>query len=240
MTQLHAASRSDVGRVRESNEDAVAVGDRLAVVADGMGGPPGGDVASAVAVSLVEAAYTGRSVDELQAAVRAANRAIWERASATKRLEGMGTTVCAAGLTDDGCLAVVNVGDSRAYVMHEGALRRLTHDHSVTAELVARGELGESEAHLHPMHGYLTRALGVGPTVEIDTATYPAVEGDRLLLCSDGLFNEVCDDEIASVLAGAHDVRAAAEDLVDLARSRGGRDNISVVVGDVVASKAER
>lgn len=136
MMNLKAASRTELGRVRDNNEDAVVGSDRLAVVADGLGGHPGGEIASAVAVSLVQAAYTGRSLDELQAAVRAANRAIWDRAGADGELEGTGTTICAAGLTEDGNLAVVNVGDSRAYVLRGGSLRQLTHDHSVTAELV--------------------------------------------------------------------------------------------------------
>src|SRR5207245_2249775 len=119
----------------DNNEDAVVTGDQVAAVADGMGGHPGGEVASAVAVALVQAAFTGRSLDELEAGVRAANRAIWDRAGASPALEGMGTTICAAGLTGDGTLAVVNVGDSRAYVLRNDSLTQLTDDHSVTAEL---------------------------------------------------------------------------------------------------------
>jgi protein phosphatase len=211
MPKLKAASRTEIGRVRDNNEDAVVSSDRLAVVADGMGGHPGGEVASAVAVSLVQAAYTGRSLDELQAAVRAANRVIWDRAGGNAELEGMGTTICAAGLTDDGSLAVVNVGDSRAYVLRDGSLRQLTHDHSLTAELVLRGELSEREALDHPLRGVLTRALGVGPDVEADSATHRATAGDRLLLCSDGLVNEVPNDEIASVMAATEDVQATAD-----------------------------
>lgn len=233
--RLTAVTRTETGRVRENNEDAVASSDRLAVVADGMGGHPGGEIASAAAVSLLQAAYTGRSLDELHAAVRAANRAIWDRASATEELEGMGTTVCAAGLTDDGCLAIVNVGDSRAYVLHDGALHQLTRDHSVTADLVSRGELSESEARSHPLHGYLTRALGAGPDVEPDATAHPAIVGDRLIMCSDGLSNEVPDDEIASLAAGTEDIGAAADRLVELAQDRGGHDNISVVIADICA-----
>jgi PPM family protein phosphatase len=233
MIRLKIASRCELGHVRENNEDAIVASNSLAVVADGMGGHPGGEVASSIAVSLVEAAYTGRSIDELEAAVRAANRAIWDRSSSSGDLEGMGTTVCAVGVTDDGYLAVVNVGDSRAYLMHHGQLRQLTHDHSVTAELVARGELSEREAQDHPMHGYLTRALGVGPTVEADSATHPATVGDRLLLGSDGLFNEVPDEDIAVQMADAQSVRTVADGLVDLATARGGRDNISVIVADI-------
>lgn len=235
MLELKTASRTDIGRVRDDNEDAVVSNDHLAAVADGMGGHPGGAVASAVAVALVQAAFTGRSLDELEAAVRAANRAIWDRAGAGAELEGMGTTVCAVGLTGDGGLGVVNVGDSRACVLRNGSLSQLTEDHSVTAELVRRGELSEEDALEHPHRNILTRALGVGPDVEIDSAAHSVVEGDRVLVCTDGLFNEVPNDEIASLMAATEDRKATADVLVELALSRGGRDNVSVVVADVSA-----
>jgi protein phosphatase len=235
MTKLRAASRTEIGRVRDNNEDAVMSSDHLAVVADGMGGHPGGEIASAVAVSLVQAAYTGRSLDELQAAVRAANRAIWDRAAGNAELEGMGTTICAAGLTDDGNLAVVNVGDSRAYVLHDGSLRQLTHDHSLTAELVRRGELSEQEALDHPLRGVIYRALGIGPDVELDSVTQCVTAGDRFLVCCDGLVNEVPDHEIASIMTATKDIHATADELVELALSRGGRDNVSVVIAEISA-----
>jgi PPM family protein phosphatase len=114
-------------------------------------------------------------------------------------------------------------------------LTQLTDDHSVTAELVRRGELSEQEALDHPHRGVLTRALGVGPDVELDSAAHPAVEGDRLLVCTDGLFNEVPNDEIASVMAATEDLQATADALVELALSRGGRDNVAVVVAEISA-----
>ncbi len=231
--KLRTASRMDIGSVRENNEDAVVCDERLVVVADGMGGHPGGEVASTVAVALVQAVFTGRSLDELEAGVRAANRAIWDRADGSGELEGMGTTVCAVGLTQDGRLAVVNVGDSRGYMLRDRSLTQLTDDHSVTAELVRRGELSEREALDHPHRGVLTRALGVGPDVEPDSASHPAIEGDRLLVCTDGLFNEVPNEEIASTMAAADDIQATANSLVELALSRGGRDNISVVIAEI-------
>lgn len=233
MTRLNTATRCELGLVRDNNEDAVVATDRLAVVADGMGGHPGGEVASAVAASLVQAAFTGRSLDELQAAVRAANRAIWERASGNPELEGMGTTVCAVGLTDDGNLAVVHVGDSRVYVMRDRSLRQITEDHSLTAELVRRGELTDQAAREHPQRGVITRVLGSGPQVEPDGTTHHAALGDRLLLCTDGLFNELGDDEIATIMTTNQDLHATAQELVDLALSRGGRDNVSVVVAEI-------
>lgn len=233
--KLRTAGRTDIGRVRDNNEDAVLSDERFAAVADGMGGHPGGGVASTVALALLQAAFTGRSLDELEAAVRAANRAIWDRAGGSGELEGMGTTVCAVGLIQDGRLGVVNVGDSRAYLLRDGSLRQLTDDHSVTGELVRRGELSEQEALGHPHHSVLTRALGGGPDIEVDSAAQPAIEGDRLLVCTDGLFNEVPPDAIASSMAETGDVRATAQSLVELALAKGGHDNVSVVVADVCA-----
>jgi serine/threonine protein phosphatase PrpC len=233
--KLDAAGRTDIGRVREANDDAVLTTPALVGVADGMGGAPGGALAAGLAVALVQAAFTGRSADELAAAVRAANRAIWERARASAELEGMGTTICAAGLLEDGGLAVVNVGDSRLYLAHDGSLTRLTHDHSVTADLVRRGELTADEALGHPHRHVLTRALGVGPEVDLDVVTHPATAGDRLLACTDGLVDHVNDDEIAAALAAGEDAATTADRLVEQALSGGGRDNVSVVVAEIAA-----
>lgn len=235
MTRLRSASRSETGPVRENNEDAVVSGDRLAVVADGMGGHPGGEVAAKAATALVFAAFTGRSIDELEAAVRAANWAIWDRARGQSELAGMGTTICAAGLLDDGRIALVHVGDSRAYLWHDGELRQLTEDHTVTAGLVSRGELADEDAPQHPYYGILTRALGVAPEVEIDSTTCSAAVGDRLMLCSDGLFNEVTQAEIVDAVAAETDGSSLADALVGLALARGGRDNVSVVIAEVAA-----
>lgn len=233
MNRLDTAFRTECGPVRENNEDAVVCTDRVVAVADGMGGPPGGEIAAAMAVALVEAAFTGRSIDELDAAVRSANRAIWERAAASPGLEGMGTTVCAVGLRGDGAVVVTNVGDSRAYLLRSGTLTQLTNDHSLTAELVRQGELSEEEARQHPHRGVLTRALGVGPDVELDSAVHRARPGDRLLLGTDGLFNEVSAEEVAAVMGANDDLQAVADGLVELAVSRGARDNVSAVVARI-------
>jgi serine/threonine protein phosphatase PrpC len=147
----------------------------------------------------------------------------------------MGTTICAAGLLDDDTLAVVNVGDSRVYLAHGGTLTQLTNDHSVTAGLVRRGTLTEAQAVRHPHRSVLTRVLGVGPDVELDAAAYPAVAGDRLLACSDGLFNEVPAEDVAAAMASGDDVRAVVDRLVEQALSAGARDNVSVVVAEIVA-----
>jgi protein phosphatase len=235
MTKLRAAGRSETGRVRENNEDAIVSTDTLAVVADGMGGLPGGEIAAHAAAALVRATFTGRSLDELEAAVRAANWAIWDRASGQPELAGMGTTVCAAGLLEDGDLALVHVGDSRAYLLRDRELAQLTLDHTVTADLVNRGELPEDEAPRHPHHGILTRALGVAPDVTIDSASFKVVAGDRLMLCSDGLINELSNSEIAATMTESEDVTTLADTLVEMAITRGGRDNVSVVVAEVGA-----
>ncbi len=235
MTTLRAAGRTDIGLLRECNEDVIVSTGRLLLVADGMGGHPGGEIAANAAAAVVPAVYTGRSVDELEAAVRAANWAIQERAGTQPELEGMGTTICAAGLLPNGHLAVVHVGDSRAYLWREGSLTRLTEDHSITAELIRRGELREDEATGHPHYGVLTRALGVGPDVEIDHTTLPVEEGDRIVVCSDGLFNELSGGDIGHALAGGADIAWIVDSLVNVAIARGGRDNVSVVVAEVAA-----
>ena len=201
----------------------------------GMGGHPGGEIAANAAAGVVPAVFTGRSVDELEAAVRAANWAIRDRAVAQAGLDGMGSTICAAGLLADGHIALVNVGDSRAFLWHEGALTQLTQDHSVTAELMNRGELREEEAPQHPLYGILTRALGVGPDVEIDCRTLAVEEGDRIVLCTDGLFNESSAEEIASAMTGGGDMAAIVDTLIDQAIIHGGRDNVSVVVAELEA-----
>jgi protein phosphatase len=236
MTTLRASERSERGRERDNNEDAVLSAGHLLVVADGMGGHRAGEVASQAAVSLIQAAYTGLSVDELQAGVRAASRSIWDRANSSPDLEGMGTTVCAAGLTAQGHLGVVHVGDSRVYLWRDGALEQLTRDHSVTAELVARGELTDAEVVDHPLRGCLTRALGVAPEVEVSSAVHELTTGDRLLLCSDGLFSELADSDIAAAMASNADTDSAVSALVKLAQARGSGDDITVVVADVCAS----
>ena len=235
MRTLRTAGRTDIGKLRENNEDVIVTNDRLALVADGMGGHPGGEIAAEVVAGVVPAAFTGQSVDELQTAVRAANWAIRERAVTQPGLEGMGTTVCAAGLLTTGHVALVNVGDSRAYLVHEGSLSRLTQDHSLTAELIERGELREEEAAQHPYYGILTRALGVGADVEIDRTTLAVDEGDRIVLCSDGLFNELSDEEIRNALAGDEDVATIVDKLIDRSIASGGRDNVSVVIAEVAA-----
>ena len=234
MPKLRTAGRSETGPVRTNNEDVIVDADRLALVADGMGGLPGGEIAAGAAAALVKAAFTGRSLDELETAVRAANWAIWDRATSRAELAGMGTTVCAVGLLEDGRLGVVHVGDSRAYLWHDNELYQLTQDHTVTAGLVGRGELRQEDAPRHPHYGVLTRALGVTPDIAVDSASRPVVAGDRVLVCTDGLVNEVSTAEIAGALGTPEDVKTVADTLVEMAIAHGGQDNVSVVVAQVV------
>ncbi|HEY1652540.1 MAG TPA: MerR family transcriptional regulator [Acidimicrobiales bacterium] len=235
MITLRTAGRTDIGKLRENNEDAVVSSDRLALVADGMGGHPGGEIAANAAAAVIPAVFTGRSADELEAALRAANWAIRDRAVAQPGLEGMGTTICVAGLLTDGHLALVNVGDSRAYLWHQDSLVQLTQDHSVTAELIQRGELREEEAAGHPHYGVLTRALGVGPDVEIDCRTLSVEAGDRIVVCSDGLFNELSREQMANAMAAGGDLAEIVDSLIEGAIAHGGRDNVSVVIAEVAA-----
>ncbi len=227
---LRSSARTATGQVRETNQDAMVCLDHLVALADGMGGSPRGDRASSLPVAIVEAAFTGQSLDELGAALRAADTAIFERAAEREGLEGMGTTVCAAGLTQEGRLVI---GDSRAYLVRGGALQQLTEDHSVTAAMVRRGELTEEDAPHHPHHSVLTRAVGVGPTVEVDTFVRPVDPGDRVLLCTDGLFNEVPTEQMLVVMGTAEDPSDVVDALVERALSNGGHDNVTVIVSEV-------
>jgi PPM family protein phosphatase len=238
LTVLRSGSATDVGRVRSMNEDLAFEGSTLFAVADGMGGHAGGEVAARTAIDSLRSGFEhSPSAEGLVEAVHEANQAVWDQGHADPSLRGMGTTLIATALvgTDDGDrLVVANVGDSRGYRLHNRELSQLTVDHSVAEELVARGELSENEAAVHPQRHILTRALGVDPEVDVDVWQLVPEEGDRFLLCSDGLSNEVGLEEIARVLTEMHDPRQAAERLVNLANERGGNDNITAVVLDVL------
>ncbi len=241
MTVLRSGSASDVGRVRTVNEDLALESLSLFAVADGMGGHVGGEIAARTAIDTLQAEFARKaSAEGLAAAIHEANKAVWERGHADVDLRGMGTTLIAAALvaTDDGDrLVLANVGDSRAYRLHAGELVQLTTDHSVAEELVARGELSEEEAAVHPHRHILTRALGVQPDVAVDVWELVPEEGDRFLLCSDGLTNEVSTDRITDVLMRTRDPRESAETLVRMANQAGGNDNATVVVLDVMVGE---
>ena len=240
MTELRWGAATDIGMVRQKNDDSYLLADPLFAVADGMGGARGGDVASATAVEALRAAFDGGTdADALVAAVKDANRAVYEKAGSPK-LRGMGTTMTALALlpraegsTDDE-LALANVGDSRGYLLRDGELQQLTDDHNVPGELLRRGEITVQQAADHPQRNLITRVLGTEDEVEVDVWQLVPYVGDRFLLASDGLFGEVPDEEIAPVLRKESDPEKAAKILVDMARAAGGSDNITVVIVDVV------
>ena len=240
--ELRFGMATDVGRLRAVNEDSILAVAPLFAVADGMGGHAAGEVASQVALSTVEERFVDadtHTTESLVQAVQAANRAIHDRSVADLHLRGMGTTITGVAVVErDGSerLAVVNVGDSRTYVVQDGILQQITRDHTYVEDLVAAGEITADEARFHPRRHIITRALGIDPDVQVDAWEAPAAAGDRYLVCSDGLFNEVDDGQIAAVLTGTEEPQYAADTLIELANAAGGRDNISVIVVDVVAT----
>jgi serine/threonine protein phosphatase PrpC len=238
-TALRWGGATHVGRVRSTNDDNYMARDDVGLwaVADGMGGHRGGDVASAIACEALGRSFADHTVDGLIEAIEQANQAVYETAAGDPDLTGMGTTVVALAVVDeqgDEVLAVANVGDSRVYRYSVGDLEQLTDDHSLVADLVREGRLSPEEAAVHPQRNIVTRALGVNDRVPVDTITADPMAGDRYLLCSDGLFNEVTEPAIAAVLHRVDDPREAADELVRLAVEGGGRDNVTVVVVDVV------
>ncbi len=222
------ASASDVGKVRSANQDAVYADESTFLVADGMGGHAGGGVASSTAVKVIVDLL--RQGEDPMVAIQEANRAIFERGMKDSSLAGMGTTLTLAK-TDgtDGALNVFNIGDSRAYLLRQGRLRKLTNDHTFVQELVDAGSITVEQASTHHARHVLTRALGVDPEVEVDRFFVPIEGGDTLLICSDGLVNEVAEGRIAELLADLEPSEAVKK-LVEEANANGGNDNISVVV----------
>ena len=237
VTQLRWGSATDVGRVRSNNQDSSLVALPLFAVADGMGGHAAGEVASRLALDTLRNSITDQSLESLVAGVKLANTRVFEMSHTDPSMRGMGTTLCAVALvTIDGHerLAVVNVGDSRVYVLQDGALIQVSEDHSLVESMVRQGTITPEQAKVHPQRNILTRALGIDGEVGVDSWEVAPFSGDRYLLCSDGLFNEVTDDRIAEVLTDNEDPQEAAEILVQMANEGGGRDNITVVIVDVV------
>ena len=223
--------KSDTGRQRRANEDSFFVRSPLFVVADGMGGAQAGEVASRLAAETFSADLPddGTSEQRLEARAREANQRIHDVSQEDRALNGMGTTLTAAYLDGDE-LALAHVGDSRAYLLRDGELTRLTRDHTLVEELVRRGELTEEEAAEHPQRSIITRALGPEPDIDIDLHTHRVHAGDVFLLCSDGLTGMIGEDEVAEILSEAPSLRQAGRALVDAANEAGGRDNITVVL----------
>ncbi len=234
---------SDVGMVRQQNEDSFLAEETLFVVADGMGGHNAGEVASALAVTTLKAGAR-LGIDDAEVfreLVQQANSAIYTASLDDSTQSGMGTTVTALSIVEgeEPRVLVANVGDSRAYLWRSGALSRLSVDHSYVQELVNEGIITPEAARVHPRRNIVTRALGIDRSVMVDVFTHFVRTGDRIVLCSDGLVDEVADTEIAKVLGQHSDPQETAEALVMVANTNGGRDNTTVVVVDVLDDISE-
>jgi serine/threonine protein phosphatase PrpC len=221
---------SDLGRQRQGNEDNFFVRAPLFVVADGMGGAQAGEVASEMAVKSFEPGLgDGAPSESLVRVIEDANRRIHDRSRSDEQRAGMGTTVTAA-YVDEADVVVAHVGDSRAYLWRDGDLIRLTKDHSLVGELVARGKLTEEQAEAHPQRSVITRALGPEPNVQVDVAVFNARAGDVFLLCSDGLTSMVNESKLKPILAASESLEQVGRALIAAANEAGGRDNITVIL----------
>jgi PPM family protein phosphatase len=256
-TEMKFGARSDTGCVRENNEDSFRVAPELNlfVLSDGMGGLEAGEVASRMAVDAVleycrkaqanpNLPLAGASVpgvseasNRLASAVRFANESVYRAAHQDSGPRGMGATIVAVKCADER-VSVAHVGDSRIYRLRDGELKQLTNDHSFVAEQVRNGKMTQEEADNSSMQNVLVRALGIDPTVEVDLSEEPLLEGDTILLCSDGLTRELTDAQIAAVLGERRNAEDAANELVDLAKQAGGGDNVTVIVLRCVAKPA--
>jgi PPM family protein phosphatase len=232
--KLAAASATDQGLVRSNNEDAFLIDDQRALfaVADGMGGHRGGEVASHTAIEALRAAIANGT--PLHDAITRANTAVLTRAAGDDELTGMGTTMTAVIAVGGRQLLIGHVGDSRAYLLHEGTLRRATDDHSLVEELVRDGRLTPEQAEAHPQRAIVTRALGVDDDVDVDLYTLEVEVGDRVVLCSDGLTTMVRERDIERLARTETEPQRLAEALVDAANAAGGEDNVTIVVIDVL------
>ncbi|MDO4182079.1 MAG: Stp1/IreP family PP2C-type Ser/Thr phosphatase [Coriobacteriia bacterium] len=226
-------SRTDVGCVRDHNEDSLVVTPPLFAVADGMGGHAAGEVASEIAIEvLTERAPDHLNAEALAHAVEEANLEVIAAAADGRGREGMGTTMTAAMLEGER-VCIAQVGDSRAYLLHQGELQQITRDHSLMADLIEAGQITEEEARVHPNRSVITRALGSNPSMKPDIYEINVEAGDRLLLCSDGLSSMITNEEIQRIMAHTSDPQRCASQLVNEAVAAGGFDNITVIVVNI-------
>ncbi|MGH3320262.1 MAG: PP2C family protein-serine/threonine phosphatase [Streptosporangiaceae bacterium] len=234
---LHYAARSDVGLLREGNEDSGYAGPRLLAVADGVGGQAHGEVASAVAIAtlapLDEDVPGSDLLGVLERSVRGANDELRRMVETDQALASMGTTLTAM-LWSGGRVALAHVGDSRAYLLREGGLHQITRDHTLVQSLIDEGRITEDEAATHPQRSLILRALDGHTDVEPDLSIREALPGDRYLLCSDGLSSVVSTETINQTLRGGDDLDEVVRRLIELANRGGGPDNITCVVADVI------
>src|SRR3954462_13316791 len=237
---LRFGARSDVGLAREGNEDAMYAGPRLLAVADGMGGHAAGEVASRVVIETIapldagsaDPATDGDLTGDLRSAVETANGYLRDMVAADSALEGMGTTLTAL-LWVQQTLGLVHIGDSRAYLLRDGHLEQVTHDHTLVQTLIDQGRITPDEANTHPQRSWITNALDGRPDIELDLSIRDVRVGDRYLVCSDGLSSYVGEQTIAEAL-GSGDPQTSCDRLVDLALRAGGLDNVTCIVADIV------
>ena len=240
---LRYAARSDVGLLRDLNEDSMYAGPRLLAVADGMGGHAAGEVASRVAIESVapldEDSPGADLIGSLRDAVESASGYLQDMVEADNALDGMGTTLTAV-LFAGQRLGLVHIGDSRCYLLRDGMLTQITHDHTLVQHLVDEGRITREEANTHPQRSMITRSLTGRGELELDLSIREVRLGDRYLLCSDGLSGPVSEETLAETLRTAADPTAACEQLIELALRAGGPDNVSAIVADVVDSDADQ
>ncbi len=235
--RLRAGVVSDCGMVRSANEDSFLLRPGLYAVCDGMGGARAGEVASQMAcLGLLSVDPPSAGTQGLREAILKANTAIIQRSTSESELLGMGTTLTAALLADD-TLLIAHVGDSRAYLLHEGVLAQVTEDHSWVGEMIRRGDLTREQAARHPHRSVITKALGTDMVLDPDMLELTVTPGDRVLICSDGLTGMVGDETIARIMERGDDAQTTAQELVDAALQNGGEDNVTVIVVDVEASE---
>lgn len=239
MIRAVAGATTHVGQVREGNEDSFIAEEGLYFVADGMGGHSAGEIASAIAIATLHNLHQDsnrplNSADAVTEAVAAANRAIFAEALADSSKSGMGTTLTGIVVTrpEDDQVVVANVGDSRTYLWRHGELRQITKDHSHVQTLVDRGAITRAEARVHFQRNIVLRAMGIESWVDVDTFELVIEDGDRFIVCSDGLVDEADDDDIEREIRHSGGPQNLSERLVDLANRNGGRDNVTVVVVD--------
>ena len=238
---IHYAWRTDVGRVRKNNQDAIIIGNGLMGVADGMGGHNGGEIASGGLRDGLLRETEHRTADSrtLEEAVTRVNLELWQKQEYDASLTGMGTTLTVLWPGENEMI-LAQVGDSRAYLIRDGRMRKVTEDHSMVADMVRRGVLTEEQAACHPMRNYITRAVGTEDTIEVDLYREKRQKGDRWLICSDGLYGQM-DRGTLEKLAAGENLEEAADALLQTALENGGKDNISLIlIDDLIEPEQEK
>ena len=227
---IRCAWRTDVGKLRKNNQDAVILGNGLAGVADGMGGHKGGEIASAGLRDglLRELKDCHPDKNKLEEAISTVNRELWTQQENDASLSGMGTTLTILW-PDEKNMIIGQIGDSRAYLLRDGNLTQITNDHSMVADMVRKGVLTEEQAACHPMRNYITRAVGTEVKIETDMTIHDRRQGDRWLVCSDGLYGMITRSALEQIMM-KDDLENAADELLEAALQGGGKDNITLVL----------